>query len=89
MIEDGVPIGSGAKILGAITIGARSTVDANTVVVKDAPSRFVPHRNTRNQPTNHNLSSFPTTYVKFGVILLVSLGLIWVMSMSMVRSPSW
>ncbi|WP_196884819.1 serine O-acetyltransferase EpsC [Arthrobacter sp. CAN_A214] len=37
-IEDGVTIGAGAKILGAITIGARSTVDANTVVVKDAPA---------------------------------------------------
>jgi serine O-acetyltransferase len=36
-IENGVTIGAGAKVLGAITIGAGSTVGANAVVVHDAP----------------------------------------------------
>jgi serine O-acetyltransferase len=36
-IEDGVTLGAGAQILGAITVGARSTVGANAVVVRDAP----------------------------------------------------
>lgn len=36
-IEDGVAVGAGAKILGPITIGARSVVGANAVVTKDAP----------------------------------------------------
>ena len=33
-LEDGVVVGTGAKILGAITIGANSRVGANAVVVK-------------------------------------------------------
>jgi len=36
-IEDEVVIGAGAKILGPITVGARSRVGANAVVVKDVP----------------------------------------------------
>jgi len=36
-IEDHVVIGAGAKVLGAITIGANSRVGANAVVVKSAP----------------------------------------------------
>jgi len=36
-IEDGVVIGAGAKVLGAITIGANSKVGANSVVIKDVP----------------------------------------------------
>jgi serine O-acetyltransferase len=36
-IEDHVVIGAGAKVLGAITIGAHSRVGANAVVVKSAP----------------------------------------------------
>jgi serine O-acetyltransferase len=38
-IEDGVYIGAGAKILGAIRIGRGATVGANAVVTKDVPSR--------------------------------------------------
>ena len=37
-LEDGVVVGSGAKVLGPITIGARSAVGANAVVTKDAPA---------------------------------------------------
>ena len=36
-LEDGVVVGAGAQILGPITIGARSKVGSNAVVVKDVP----------------------------------------------------
>lgn len=36
-IEDNVVIGTGAKILGNITVGANSKIGANSVVVKDVP----------------------------------------------------
>ena len=37
-LEDGVAVGAGAKILGPITIGARSVVGANAVVTRDSPA---------------------------------------------------
>lgn len=37
-IEDGVVIGSGARILGDITIGKNARIGANSVVVKPVPS---------------------------------------------------
>lgn len=40
-IEDGVAIGAGAKVLGNITIGARSAIGANAVVTRDAPADSV------------------------------------------------
>ncbi|WP_322409503.1 serine O-acetyltransferase EpsC [Microbacterium invictum] len=40
-LRDGVAVGAGAKILGPITIGARSVVGANAVVTKDAPADSV------------------------------------------------
>ena len=40
-IEDHVVIGAGAKVLGAITIGAHSRVGANAVVVKSTPPNSV------------------------------------------------
>lgn len=40
-IEDNVVIGAGAKVLGAITIGANSRIGANAVVVKSAPANSV------------------------------------------------
>ncbi|WCM56447.1 serine O-acetyltransferase EpsC [Microbacterium sp. EF45047] len=36
-LEDGVAVGAGAKVLGPITIGARSVIGANAVVTRDAP----------------------------------------------------
>ena len=36
-LHDGVAVGAGAKILGPITLGARSVVGANAVVTRDAP----------------------------------------------------
>lgn len=40
-LEEGVVVGAGAKILGAITIGAFSRVGANAVVVKSVPANSV------------------------------------------------
>ena len=40
-IEDHVVIGAGAKVLGAITIGANSRVGANAVVVRSTPPNSV------------------------------------------------
>ncbi|MBD3757747.1 MULTISPECIES: serine O-acetyltransferase EpsC [Microbacterium] len=40
-LGDGVAVGAGAKILGPITIGARSVVGANAVVTRDAPEDSV------------------------------------------------
>ena len=37
-LEDGVVIGAGAQVLGPITIGARSKVGSNAVVVKNVPA---------------------------------------------------
>lgn len=36
-IQDGVTVGAGAKVLGAITIGTRTVIGANAVVIHDAP----------------------------------------------------
>jgi serine O-acetyltransferase len=36
-LQEGVVVGAGAKVLGPITIGARTRVGANAVVVKDVP----------------------------------------------------
>jgi serine O-acetyltransferase len=38
-VEDDVTIGSGAKLLGPVTVGHGAKVGANTVVVEDVPSR--------------------------------------------------
>jgi serine O-acetyltransferase len=40
-LEDGVVVGAGAKILGAVTIGERCRVGANAVVVKSVPADSV------------------------------------------------
>jgi serine O-acetyltransferase len=40
-LEDGVVVGAGAKILGAITIGVNSRIGANAVVVKPVPPESV------------------------------------------------
>jgi serine O-acetyltransferase len=40
-LEDNVVVGTGAKILGAITIGANSRIGANAVVVKSVPPNSV------------------------------------------------
>jgi serine O-acetyltransferase len=40
-VEDNVVVGAGAKVLGAITIGANSRIGANAVVVKSTPPNAV------------------------------------------------
>jgi serine O-acetyltransferase len=40
-LENGVRVGAGAKILGAITVGRNSLVGANAVVVKDVPANSI------------------------------------------------
>ncbi len=40
-IEDGVVIGAGAKVLGAITVGKNTRIGANAVVVKDVGPNMV------------------------------------------------
>ena len=40
-LEDNVVVGAGAKILGAITVGAGSRIGANAVVVKPVPPNSV------------------------------------------------
>ncbi len=40
-LEDNVVIGAGAKVLGAITVGAGSRIGANAVVVKSVPANSV------------------------------------------------
>ena len=37
-LSDGVIVGSGAQVLGPITVGARARVGANAVVTKDVPA---------------------------------------------------
>jgi serine O-acetyltransferase len=38
-LEDGVIVGAGAKVLGALTVGARARIGSGAVVVKDVPPR--------------------------------------------------
>ncbi len=65
-LEDRVVVGAGAKILGAITIGADTRVGANAVVVKSVPANSVvvgvpgqniarskPHRDSEPLDLNH------------------------------------
>lgn len=40
-LGDGVTVGAGAKVLGPVVIGARTSIGANAVVVKDAPEDSV------------------------------------------------
>src|SRR4030065_1455471 len=54
-LEDRVVVGAGAKILGAITIGADTRIGANAVVVRSVPANSVvvgvPGQNiTRSKP---------------------------------------
>ena len=59
-LEDGVVVGAGAKVLGAITIGRNSRIGANAVVVKDVEPDMVvvgipgtPIRRTGEEPSPH------------------------------------
>ena len=39
-VQDNVTIGSGAKLLGPITVGHGSKIGANSVVIHDVPAEF-------------------------------------------------
>ncbi len=67
-LEDNVVVGAGAKILGAIVIGAGSRIGANAAVVKSAPANSVvvgvpgqvvvrskPRPNASTPDLNHNI----------------------------------
>ena len=45
-LEDGVTVGSGAKLLGPVTVGSSAKVGANTVVIEDVP----PHTTVVGNP---------------------------------------
>ena len=51
-LEEGVIVGTGAKLLGQIRIGARAKIGANSVVLKDIPAgevwAGVPAKNISN-----------------------------------------
>lgn len=61
-IGNGVLIGTGAKILGPVTIGDRSRVGANAVVTKDAPADSVltgiPAKVRQQTPDEHDLVGY-------------------------------
>lgn len=61
-LEGDVVVGAGAKILGAITIGAGSRIGANSVVVKSVPSDSVvvgvPGRVVEQHRTDHHEPDF-------------------------------
>jgi serine O-acetyltransferase len=59
-LEDGVVIGAGAKVLGAITVGKNTRIGANAVVVKDVEPNMVvvgvpgkPVQRTGPAPSRH------------------------------------
>jgi acetyltransferase-like isoleucine patch superfamily enzyme len=60
-VEDGASLGSGAVILGGITVGARARIGAGAVVTRDVPSGAtvagVPARATANRSPSAALTS--------------------------------
>ena len=62
-LADGVIVGSGAQILGPITVGARARIGANAVVTKDVPEGAVmvgiPARSTLVDATDYARDFIP------------------------------
>ncbi|MBV9840308.1 MAG: serine acetyltransferase [Sphingomonadaceae bacterium] len=62
-IEDGAIIGSGAQVLGPITVGARARVGANAVVTRDVPEGAtmigIPARSTLVDVTDYQKPFLP------------------------------
>ncbi len=67
-VEDGVIIGSGAKLLGPITIGKHALIGANAVVTKDVPAGAVaagiPAKIIKDSVTPHPRESHPVHEAK-------------------------
>jgi serine O-acetyltransferase len=65
-LKDNVVIGSGAQVLGPITVGENAKVGANAVVTKDVPANAVmvgiPAKNT-----NKDESKTDTSFKPYGV----------------------
>ncbi|MGQ0558583.1 MAG: serine O-acetyltransferase EpsC [Sphingosinicella sp.] len=64
-IGDGVVLGSGAQVLGPVTVGARARIGANSVVVRDVPEGAtmigIPAR-----PTLTDAGSGPQQFLPYG-----------------------
>ena len=62
-LSDGVIIGSGAQVLGPITVGPRARVGANSVVTKDVPEGAtmvgIPARSTLVEATEYQAGFLP------------------------------
>lgn len=62
-LADGVIVGSGAQVLGPITIGARARIGANSVVTKDVPDGAtmvgIPARSTLMGASEYSQSFMP------------------------------
>ena len=64
-IEDEVIIGSGAQILGSVTIGRNSRIGANAVVLRDVPANQtyigIPARKVRSSMENNTFDPYGIT----------------------------
>ena len=67
IVEDGVIIGVGAKVLGGVRLGSGCVIGANAVVVKDVPSKHVAVGiPAQNLPPKISRISDPTAGIKHG-----------------------
>src|SRR3546814_18820797 len=64
-IEDGVIIGSGAQVLGPITVAERARIGANAVVTRDVPEGAVMTGITA-RPTLVAAENYSTPFVPYG-----------------------
>lgn len=64
-ISDGAIIGSGAQVLGPITVGARARVGANAVVTRDVPAGAV-MVGIPAKPTLVDATEFQRSFVPYG-----------------------
>ena len=71
-IKNGVIIGSGAQILGAITIGENSRIGANAVVLKNVPDNQtyigIPARKVKNEFEKNSINTFSPYGIRTGRI---------------------
>ncbi len=64
-ISDGAIIGSGAQVLGPITVGARARVGANAVVTRDVPEGAV-MVGIPAKPTLVDVTAYQRSFVPYG-----------------------
>nr|WP_044192026.1 serine O-acetyltransferase EpsC [Hyalangium minutum] len=76
IIEDDVWVGAGARILGPITVGARSRIGANAVVLQNVPpdsvavgipARIIPRRDAANSEPIESLRPSVADVVNLGM----------------------